>query len=261
MSAGGAQSRWVDRVLDLLIGCLMVSSGCKNCLSCASLSKSGFPYGCVHRSQVKNWRRRVLSFKPASLVLVCSTSDMFLTQAMDWWEEMRDLLLLRLDVTFLALTKRLDNAKLFTDKFGPLPNLLLGTSVENQRTLDGRVPLLYSIPAAGYVISVQPMLGPVDLSRYLNHKGLVKVVAGAEMGKHPRPCDVAWIRKVEAQCVAHGVPHFLGQYRDECGEMVKPPTQSGRPSHAPGRTSYGKGEPKNLIGMDVILRIANTKAA
>ncbi len=235
MSAGGAQTRWLDAVLELLIGCIKIGLGCKNCLACASLVRKGHPSGYVYPSPPADWEK-IRTLKSGMLVAACMSSDMFLAQAERWWQKMHDHLLLRPDVAFLALTRRLTQAAKFVDLFGPLPNLLLGTSVENQRTLDENVPLLYSIPAIGYILSLQPLLGPVDLSKYLDHKGLLKVVAGAEMGLGARPCETAWIRQIEAQCQAHGVPYFLGQYLDEHGEYVKPPGPRG--SHEKSRPSY-----------------------
>ncbi len=45
----------------------------------------------------------------------------------------------------------------------PLPNVWLGVSVEDQATADERIPLLLETPAAVRFVSVEPMLGPVDL--------------------------------------------------------------------------------------------------
>jgi protein gp37 len=46
----------------------------------------------------------------------------------------------------------------------PLPNVWLGVSVENQQCADERVPLLLETPAAVRFLSVEPLLGPVDLT-------------------------------------------------------------------------------------------------
>lgn len=105
----------------------------------------------------------------------------------------------------------------------PLPNVLLGTSVENQETANERIPILLQTPAAVRWISAEPLLGPVDLSRYLGpqrltlgrpctvDRGLDWVIAGGESGPRARPCDVAWIRSILAQCHDAGVPCFVKQ--------------------------------------------------
>lgn len=46
----------------------------------------------------------------------------------------------------------------------PLPNVWLGTSVEDQATADARIPHLLATPAAIRFISAEPLLGPVDLT-------------------------------------------------------------------------------------------------
>ncbi len=49
----------------------------------------------------------------------------------------------------------------------PLPNVWLGVSVENQAAADERVYELLATPAAVRFLSCEPLLGPVDLSRWL----------------------------------------------------------------------------------------------
>ena len=49
----------------------------------------------------------------------------------------------------------------------PLATAWLGTSVEDQRTADERLPELLATPAAHRWLSVEPLLEPVDLSPWL----------------------------------------------------------------------------------------------
>ncbi|GDY60595.1 hypothetical protein SVIO_112180 [Streptomyces violaceusniger] len=48
-----------------------------------------------------------------------------------------------------------------------LSSVWLGVSVEDQAAADARVPLLMQTPAAVRCVSAEPLLGPVDLSRWL----------------------------------------------------------------------------------------------
>jgi protein gp37 len=105
----------------------------------------------------------------------------------------------------------------------PLPNVWLGVSIENQETADERVPLLLQTPAAVRFISVEPLLGPVDLTMALepfhshdpmlnrNQSPIDWIIAGGESGPGARPCDVAWIRAIKEQCQSAGVPVFVKQ--------------------------------------------------
>ena len=128
----------------------------------------------------------------------------------------------------------------------PIPNVHIGVSVEDQPRADERIPHLLRVPAAVRFLSVEPMLGPVDLTRVLLKKSpdlgadvtfdalqgwyggaeqgkrtsISWVIVGGESGPGARPCDVAWIRSIVAQCKAAGVPCFVKQLgaRPTCGD-------------------------------------------
>lgn len=101
----------------------------------------------------------------------------------------------------------------------PLPNVWLGTSVEDQAAADTRIPQLLMCPAAVRFLSVEPLLGPVDLDfcgcpriHAGGHlSGLDWVIVGGESGPGARPCDVEWVRSIVRQCKAAGVPVFVKQ--------------------------------------------------
>lgn len=120
----------------------------------------------------------------------------------------------------------------------PIPNVWLGTSVENQAEADERIPHLLRTPAAVRFLSCEPLLGPVDLSKIdLRRIGKVPnqlskvlgdwvaplagaftdsprvnwVIVGGESGPGSRPCDVAWVRSLVGQCKAAGVACFVKQ--------------------------------------------------
>lgn len=109
----------------------------------------------------------------------------------------------------------------------PLKNLWLGVSVEDQKTADERIPLLLQTPAAKRFISVEPMLGEVDLGK-VNQElsktgvecsqstGLDWVICGGESGKNARPLHPDWVRSLRDQCKAAGVPFFFKQW----GELL-----------------------------------------
>lgn len=122
----------------------------------------------------------------------------------------------------------------------PLPNVWLGISAEDQKTFDKRVPLLLQTPAAVRFVSLEPMLGPVDLQNvktphytrkldaltgYYDNSPydegieahLDHVIVGGESGPGARPIHPDWVRSIRDQCVGAGVPFFFkqwGQYQD-----------------------------------------------
>jgi protein gp37 len=156
--------------------------------------------------------------------------------------------------TFMVLTKRpkrifkIINEIMLALKERPLPNLWLGVSVEDQNTAEERIPWLLETPAAVRFISVEPMLGPVNLARVrwariavdksnydlfgapapdeiwscrnvLQSKpgdqynkpmiGLNWIICGGESGPDARPMNPDWARSLRDQCVAGGVPFFF----------------------------------------------------
>lgn len=101
----------------------------------------------------------------------------------------------------------------------PLANVWLGVSVENQATADERIPLLLRTPAAVRFLSVEPLLGPVNLewewrARTTHHDEAIIdwVIVGGESGPGARPCHLDWLRSVARQCQAAGVGLFVKQW-------------------------------------------------
>lgn len=112
-------------------------------------------------------------------------------------------------------------------KPGSLPNVWLGVTAEDQQRADERIPHLLATPAAKRFISIEPMLGPVDLE---NIEGgwsalddwcddgvraqptLDWVICGGESGHDARPMNPDWARLLRDQCGAGGVPFFFKQW-------------------------------------------------
>jgi protein gp37 len=70
----------------------------------------------------------------------------------------------RLDVPMKA---RVDPRAYGGERPWPLPNVWLGVSVENQEQADVRISELLQTPTAVRFLSVEPLLGPADLTRWL----------------------------------------------------------------------------------------------
>jgi protein gp37 len=135
----------------------------------------------------------------------------------------------------------------------PLPNVWLGVSVEDQTSADERIPHLLATPAQVRFISAEPLLGPVDLSKFMwpvcegwpapfrsaaeareagaaitrRRQALVMagrpfvkwVIVGGESGPGARPCDQEWVRSIVRQCQEAGAALFVKQLgaRPICG--------------------------------------------
>lgn len=111
----------------------------------------------------------------------------------------------------------------------PLPNVWMGTSVEDQATADERIPQLLEAPAAVRFLSMEPLLGPVDIAQALTYagvdllpqdtggqrlaamRGLDWIIIGGESGPNARPFDLEWARSLVRQCQRAKVPVFYKQ--------------------------------------------------
>lgn len=113
----------------------------------------------------------------------------------------------------------------------PLSNVWLGVTAEDQKRADERIPDLLATPAAVRFVSIEPMLGAVNLRRvriatghhtiidalggYALERGgrtsLDWVICGGESGPSARPMHPEWARSLRIQCGRAGVPFFFKQ--------------------------------------------------
>lgn len=131
----------------------------------------------------------------------------------------------------------------------PLPNVWLGTSVEDQARADERIPHLLATPAAVRFISAEPLLGPVDLTRIewggdmiwgrtdalagvktclefpgepRPAKGRINwVIVGGESGPGARFMSDDWAQALVDQCKAACVPVFVKQLSSGGPKAIK----------------------------------------
>lgn len=78
-------------------------------------------------------------------------------------------------------------------------NVWIGTTAENQRYLNVRMRHLARIPAPVRFLSMEPLLGPVDLSVWIDDIDWV-IVGGEANHKDSRPMNSAWVRGIFRQC-------------------------------------------------------------
>lgn len=90
----------------------------------------------------------------------------------------------------------------------PLPNVWLGTSIEDDR-YSFRADHLRATPAAVRFLSLEPLLGPLPS---LDLTGIDWVVVGGESGPGARPMHPDWVRDIRDRCVAAGIPFFFKQW-------------------------------------------------
>jgi protein gp37 len=89
----------------------------------------------------------------------------------------------------------------------PLPNVRIGTSIEND-DYTWRADFLRRIPAATRFLSLEPLLGPLPS---LDLDGIHWVIAGGESGPEHRTLDLAWARDIRGRCACKDVAFFFKQ--------------------------------------------------
>lgn len=234
--------------------CSKVSPGCDNCYA-ERMSKRLWGTGPYDGSKKEFELRRNIIEKPMRWrkprrVFVCSMTDLFHHDIPDKFiEQVFVESGMHKKHQFQFLTKRPDRmkqflAKTFAGNF--TRNEWLGVSAENQKFFDKRVRVLLQIPTAVRWVSIEPMLGPIELvsnlpvrRRYLGEficrsceddpgkfecdccwhdtkvdrvtGGIDWIVLGCESGPKRRPCELQWMIDVVHQCKEAGVAVFVKQ--------------------------------------------------
>lgn len=228
---------WADKVWNPITGCTKISEGCHNCyaerMAKRLAGRFGYPKDdpfqiMFHPDRLKE----PLGWKKPKRIFVCSMGDLFHTDIPFWaLLDVFHLISKAYWHIFIVLTKRPEYMASYVLERA-LPNLWLGVSIENQQTADERIPILLNIPATKHIVSIEPMLEPVDVRYYLSRNigiekrpnsirgamlvlgkmpGIQWVIVGGETGPGARPMDPDWARAVRDECQAAGVPFFFKQ--------------------------------------------------
>jgi len=115
-----------------------------------------------------------LGWRKPRRVFVCSLADLFHEAVPDEFiDHVFATMALAPQHTFQLLSKRPERMREYIGKLSssnriwPLENYWLGVSAENQRMAEQRIPILLDTPAAVRFVSCEPLLGPLDLRKWL----------------------------------------------------------------------------------------------
>ena len=233
---------WATHTINPVTGCSPVSEGCENCFAKRMANRlrgrAGYPEDEPFRVTFHSDKLdQILRFQHPARVFVGSMTDLWHPDVWPLWRALIFDRIQRSTATFMVLTKRpelllkdLDNT-MMRNFYGKTPNLWFGVTAENQARADERIPPLLEFPAAVRFVSVEPMLGPVDLSGHGSchcpgAKGLLDwVICGAETGPGARPMNPEWAWDLRDQCAQAGVPFFFKKWsmgrQMENGEMPR----------------------------------------
>jgi protein gp37 len=231
---------WADASFNPWVGCFKVSPGCKHCYAETFMTRKsrwantwGPPETTERiRTSAANWAKPLQWDRQAQKegrrikVFCASLADVFEDniQVRSWRLDLFMLISDTPNLDWQILTKRPEFAREFFEQHPGflLPNVWLGTSIENQEQADKRIPELLRIPAAIRFLSVEPLIGPVDLlsvdSRQdarliVNYRRVIDwVIVGGESGPNSRPMHPDWARSIRDQCMAAGVAFHFKQW-------------------------------------------------
>lgn len=199
---------------------------------------------------IAEWLEQPLQWTRARMIFVCAHGDLFHPSVPDEWiDQVFAVMALARRHTFQVLTKQPQRAaeyfahpvrealigqhvsRIHLKRTGdpvvgwsglPLPNVWFGISAEDQRRLDERLPHLLGIQAAVRYLSLEPLLGSIQLDRRLldpiegtsqhGQRFVDWVIVGGESGHGARPMHPAWARSLRDQCRAAGVAFFFKQW-------------------------------------------------
>ncbi len=243
---------WTDHTFNPWWGCEKVSPACTNCYAEAFSKRVGQPvwgksaprrfFKDKHWLEPHRWDIEAKRAGERQRVFCASMADVF--EARKDLDSQRDRLWALIEDTtgldWLLLTKRPENIPGMIPPAwmrSPRPNVWFGTTVENQEWADRRIPALMQVPAAIRFLSIEPLLGPIDLSRhfraalvefedrpFVDEKGIGYpgrcveaaplihwAIVGGESGGRARPFEVNAARILRDECRRSKVSFFMKQ--------------------------------------------------
>lgn len=290
---------WCDATFNPWEGCTKVSPGCDHCYAETRNARFGggqavnWGPGAPRRRTGKDtwakpeqWQKRAADFMTKhgrrQRVFCASLADVFDNQVpAEWRVDLFRLIKATPDLDWLLLTKRIgmvtpllleslkwsatsdpDLAYWIGCWFDghPPANVWIGGTITSQEEADRDIPKLLAVPARVRFLSMEPLLGPVDITDHLwgrvkacagcpadgdcdcgfyarsalsGESALNWVIVGGESGPGARAMHPDWARSLRDQCAAAGVPFLFKQW-GEWGPFVNEAhyTHGGAEQHA-----------------------------
>ena len=180
--ADNSKIEWTDATWNPVTGCTKISPGCQHCYAEKFAERfrgvAGHPY--EQGFDLKLWPERIelpLVWKKPRRIFVNSMSDLFHEGVPDdFIRRVFETMLRAKQHTFQVLTKRVERLEEWTNRnfcaTNWPANVWLGVSVENNQ-YSWRIAHLQRTPATVRFLSIEPLLGPIQLKG----NGLRNIVA------------------------------------------------------------------------------------
>lgn len=215
--AENSKIEWTDHTFNPWMGCTKVSDGCKHCYAEQMMDKHWNkvrwgPQGVRVKTSEAIWRKPYkwdeshVEGQRRQRVFCASLADIFEDnpQVEEWRKHLFFMIECTTNLDWLLLTKRPQNVLQMVPQrwlaSGAFPrNIWMGTSVENQKAADERIPHLVKVPAVVKFLSCEPLLERVELELRGKNYGIGDefvnwVICGGESGPHAR-VDVPFLFK------------------------------------------------------------------
>lgn len=231
----------------------------------------------------EDWLKDPLKWKTPSRIFVCAHSDLFHDAVTLRWQDRIFAVMAICAVEgrqhrFQVLTKRSSNQRHYFNRLrersrdiaeeaylmgmpaelgsaimnllekGPLPNVWAGVSIEDQRRGDERAADLRHTEAALRWLSMEPLIGGVNVMPWLSFVDWV--VVGGESGRGARPMHPAWARAIRNQCEAAGVPFLFKQWGT--WSPARFASQKEMVMFRPDGSLYNPREPDGFLERDMV---------
>ena len=241
---------WCDATVNHWAGCTAISPACDNCYAKRMAGRlwgtQWVPGAPRHQFAGAAAALRALDRKAQRLgrplrVFHNSLSDFFDNEVpVQWRLAALRAMLDTPNLIHLLLTKRIGNAAAMLETAfravhgqregwaDNVPaNVWIGATITSQPEADRDIPKLLQVPARVRFLSMEPLLGPVDLPfdrlREWNRLALLNqqphatarldwIIVGGESGPGARPMHPEWTRSLRDQCDEAGVPFFFKQW-------------------------------------------------
>ena len=209
---------WTDQTWNPVVGCHLISSGCKNCyaksMHTRHVGNPKQPKYIKPFEEIATWEDELevpYQWNEVKRVFVCSMSDLFNKDVPTEFIHKVFTVMNKTPHYYQILTKRSERLKELAPKLTWTPNIWAGVTVENGDHLN-RIDHLRDVPASTRFVSFEPLIG--ELGK-VNLQGIHWAIAGGESGgslKSLRPSNKDWVDLLRVQCDEAGVAFFFKQW-------------------------------------------------
>jgi protein gp37 len=225
--AQDSRIEWTHHTFNPWWGCRKVSPACLHCyaetwakrlaLDLWGSNTSRRFFKDEYWQQPLKWNRAAERAGVHRRVFCASMADVFEGRAElnEWRDRLWPLIHATPYLDWLLLTKRIHNVHRMVPWRDWPTNVWLGTTAENQRWADRRIPQLLHIPARVRFVSAEPLLGPIKLAHLLDNGAANRLhwlIAGGESGHAARPTHPTWVRNLRDECQENQIAFHFKQW-------------------------------------------------